>query len=638
MEKLHNILIQGIRTHNLRNVRLEIPWGKLVAFAGPSGSGKSSLVFSTIAAEATRQLQELFPPYLRNPMPHQEEPEAETIDYLTTPVVIQQRAFQADYRSTVGTMTDAAPLLRLLFSRCAEPSVGDSSCYSPNDPRGMCPACSGLGRSVSFDWDKILDKTRSLNEGAILFPAHGIGSYQWQLYANCPLLDPDKPLSQYSEREWQDFLHGSGPIVPIQNVTGKVWDNYSLKYEGLAERLSRLYLKRDLHTLNASAQRIVEEFTTVQPCLACGGTRLRQEVLESRLLGMNIYEAGELEIRDLRAFLRQITDPKGRPIVRKLDRILEETDTMGLGYLTLNRAGTSLSGGESQRLRMVRHFGSSLVGLTYIFDEPTAGLHPRDIEHLGTLLRQLRDRGNTVLVVEHNRQMLRLADQVIELGPGAGREGGRVVFQGTIDELTRSDTMTGAFLRTPLTLKSKTRAPEGYLTVEDATLHNLRHVSVQIPKQVLTVVSGMAGAGKTSLICGELCRRYPEIVQIGADPVGKNSRSTPATYLGIMDRIRKQFADANGVSAGMFSFNGRGACPHCGGRGVIKTEMAFLDPVTMPCEVCGGRKYSEETLQYRLRGKTILDVLEMTVEEAAAFFDDRKIQEKLHLMQRVGLG
>lgn len=630
------IQIVGARANNLKNVSLEIPKNKLVVVTGVSGSGKSSLVFDTIAAESMRQLYDTFPLYIRSRMPRYEPPQAERLDHLSPAIAVGQRPFTGDARSTVATMTDAAPLLRLLYSRCATPSAGSSSCYSFNDPQGMCPVCSGLGSVVEFDLDKVLDKSKSLEEGAIRFPGHQVGSYQWQLYARSGLFPADMPLNRFTEREWEDLLHGSGKIVPIHNQTGKVWGDYTLTYEGLLDRITRLYLKRDRNAQSKSGRRILEEFTSSRVCPKCGGARLNEAALAGRLLGRNIAQLGDMEICELLPFLDQVEDPVGRAAVEKIQRILRGVVEIGLGYLSLNRPSATLSGGESQRLRMVRHLGSSLTGLTYLFDEPTAGLHPKDADRLGRLLLHLRDRGNTVLVVEHNPAIIRIADEVIDMGPLSGCQGGEVVYQGPYEGLLARDTRTSASLRKPLSVKAGRPCRE-FLSVEHAALHNLKDVSVHVPLHALTVVSGMAGAGKSTLICGELPRRYPQAVHISQAPIGITFRSTPASYIGILDGIRKLFAQANHVPAALLSFNSQGACPVCGGKGTVKTEMAFMDPVEVPCEACGGTRFCSEALACRLEGRNILEVLEMTAREALAFFSQPKIRGKLQTLCDVGL-
>ncbi|GAB2044816.1 excinuclease ABC subunit UvrA [Agathobaculum sp. TL06] len=637
-ESIQPMQIIGARENNLKGVTLSIPKNRLVVVTGVSGSGKSSLVFDTIAVESMRQLSETFPLYIRNRMPHYERPRVGRIDCLSPAIVIRQRQFTGDARSTVGTMTDVAPMLRLLFSRCAQPHLGSSPCYSFNDPQGMCPSCSGLGHVVQFDLNKVLDTSKSLNEGAIRLPGHQVGTYQWQLYANSGFFSPDKPLNQFTEQEWHDLLHGTDRIVPIRNTTGKVWSDYTLTYEGLLDRITRLYLNRGVNTQNKAAQRLIQEFTTSCPCPDCGGKRLNPAALGSRLIGYNIAEMGDLEINDLIPLLNGVTDPIGQETAHRIVQVLRGITDMGLGYLNLNRPSPSLSGGETQRLRMVRYLGSNLTGLTYVFDEPSAGLHPKDVDRLGRLLLRLRDRGNSILVVEHNPAIIRIADEIIDMGPDSGRAGGQVLFQGNFSQLLKQDTRTARSLRSSVRPHRLPRACHQFLTVSHASLHNLKDITIHVPRNALTVVSGMAGAGKSSLICGELPRQYPQAIHIGQAPIGQSSRSTPASYIGIMDEIRRMFARENGVPAALFSYNSKGACPVCGGKGVIKTEMAFMDPVVIPCEACHGTRFSEQALACSLSGKSILDVLAMTACEALSFFPSSKIRAKLQTLCDVGLG
>lgn len=632
------IEIQGAEENNLKNISLSIPKNKLVVFTGVSGSGKSSLVFDTIAVESMRQMGEMLPPYVRNRMPRHEAPKVQKIDYLSPAIVIEQRPFSGDIRSTVGTMINVAPMLRLLFSRCAEPRLASSSAYSFNDPQGMCPECGGLGKTVTFDFNKLFDCSKSLNEGAILFPGHQIGTYQWQLYANADFLNPDKKLCDYSEKEWQDFLHGSGTTVLIQNKTGKVWSDYQLTYEGFLDRITRLYLKREINRNNKTNARILQDFTVECNCPKCCGMRISAAAQASRLHGKNIAEVGELESSDCIMWLSQITDPVGKPIAENIQRVLSSMEEIGLGYLTLNRPSKSLSGGEAQRLKIIRHLGSSLTGLTYIFDEPSAGLHPQNITGLLSLLLHLRDRGNTILVVEHNPQIIQHADYIFEMGPQAGKDGGKILFQGTPEELKKTDTPTGRSLWGRKEVLHTPRKERDWITLSQVKVNNLKNITVHIPRGALTVVSGPAGAGKSSLICGGLRKQYPDAIHIDQKPIGTTARSNPATYVGIMSDIRKLFAKENQVDAGWFSYNSVGACPACQGKGEIKTELAFMDPVTVMCEQCRGQRYSQQALQYRYHGKSILDIMNMTIEEAIEFFDLPKIRQRLQTLCDVGMG
>jgi excinuclease UvrABC ATPase subunit len=645
------IVIRGARENNLKGVTIDIPKGKIVVFTGVSGSGKSSLVFDTIAAESKIQLEEMLSPYLRNRMPRQEHPRVDFIDHLSAAVAVDQRPFTGNIRSTVATMTDAAPLLRLLFSRCASPLLGTGSSYSCNDPQGMCPVCSGLGRVVKFDLDKALDKQKSLNEGAILFPGHGIGTYQWQLYAKSGLYDPDKPLNKFTKEEWHDFLHGSGVTVNIENTSGKVWDDYKLTYEGILDRITRLYLKKDFNTLNNAGQKNVRKYTSETICESCKGKKYKKEVLESRLEGFNIFEAGEMEIQQIKAWIGGLTNPIATVISKKIIEIFDRIIDMGLSYLNLNRSTVSLSGGEVQRLKLVRHLGSSLTGLTYIFDEPSKSLHPKDIASLNNLFGKLKNRNNTVLVVEHNRDIISTADRIIDMGPGAGKLGGEIIFEGTLRDFTKANTITAQYFNKSGVFKPTNRLTSSFksISIDHANLHNLKDVSVRIPLKALTVICGVSGSGKTSLAVGELTGRYPQAVHISQDPIGSTSRSTPATYAGVMDNIRYLFGRANNVGPGIFSFNSEGACVFCKGKGELKTEMAFMDPVITRCEMCDGLRYNEKTLGYRYRNFNIVEIMNMTVDEAIDFFrplnppgrEDAhlwEIQKKLKTFADTGMG
>lgn len=632
------IIIEGAQENNLKNISLSIPKNKLVVVTGVSGSGKSSLVFDTIAKEAMRQLNETFPPYIRSRLPYYSQPRFEAVKHLSTAIVIDQRPFTGDIRSTVGSMTGISPMLRVLYSRLAVPGAGASNAYSFNDPEGMCPVCSGLGQTVQFELDKMLDTSRSIREGAILFPSHQIGTYQWQMYANCGLFDPDKPLCDFTEDEWKQFLHGTGTIVKIHNSTGKVWDEaYNLTYEGFLDRVTRLYLKRDLNNHNKTSQRIIQEFTTKTSCPGCHGSRLNHRALSSFLGGYHIAELESREISDIRSILEQLDLGAGQAAAVKICKMLTAVSEMGLGYLSLSRPSATLSGGEAQRLKLIRHLNTSLTGLTYIFDEPSLGLHPEDVTRLSRFLLQLRDQGNTVLVVEHNKAMIRIADEIIDMGPGSGVNGGQVVFQGTVQQLGQQDTATARWLREQLPVNSTPRPVKDWIPVRSARLHNLQNFSVNIPRRALTVVSGLAGSGKSSLICGELLRQEPGVIHISQAPVGTTSRSNPATYVGVMDEIRRLFARVNQVKMGLFSANSAGACPVCGGKGVMKTEMAFMDPMTVTCESCEGKKFSDAALVCRYQGRNIAEILNMTVREAIAFFSQPKILDRLKLLQAVGL-
>ncbi|GAA2367979.1 excinuclease ABC subunit UvrA [Nonomuraea africana] len=626
------IVITGARTNNLKNVSLRIPKNRLVVFTGVSGSGKSSIVFDTIAVESQRQLNETFPTFVRNRLPRYEKPEAEAIEHLSAAIVVDQKPIGGNARSTVGTMTDISSILRVLFSRYGEPSAGYSFAYSFNDPQGMCPECDGLGRRLELDLGAFLDEELSLEEGAIRFPLFGVGTWQWQIYARSDTFDPAKPLKHYTDAERELFLHGQGFSVAVRGKNGTL---NKVAYEGVADRFTRLYLKRDLSELSGRNREAVLAVVSEGVCRSCGGARLNAKALASRIGGHSIADYGAMEVTDLIAELGRLDYPVAGAAVAALRRV----EQIGLGYLSLDRETSTVSGGEAQRLKMVRHLGSSLTGMTYIFDEPSAGLHPADVHRMNSLLLQLRDQGNTVMVVEHDPQVIEIADHVIDLGPGAGVHGGQVVFEGPVAELT--DTLTGTHLRRRTSIKEQPRTPSGWLTVEHASLHNLDDVSVRLPVGVLTAVTGVAGSGKSTLIGQVFVAAHPEAVVVDQGAIAVSSRSSPASAIGVMDGIRAAFAKANGVKAGLFSFNSAGACPECEGRGVIYTDLAFMDPVTRTCETCEGRRFNAEALSYRLRGRTIAEVLAMTSEQASAFFADAgaaAIAARLRSLVEVGLG
>ncbi|MDT0449217.1 excinuclease ABC subunit UvrA [Streptomyces hesseae] len=634
------IVITRAREHNLKDVCLTIPKGVITVFTGVSGSGKSSVVFDTVAVESQRQLNETFPTFVRNRLPKYEKPEADGIRHLSPAIVVDQRPLGGGSRSTVGTVTDIASLIRLLFSRAGEPSAGMSTAYSFNDPSGACPACQGLGRTVQLDLECFFDRSKSLNDGALLFPLFNVGGVQWTLFTRSGLFDNDKPLRSYTKREWRTLLHGGADgEVKIELATRMGTQNVT--YEGIVDRFNRLYLNRDLSTLSKRTRDAVERFTTDAPCPACHGARLNQAALATRINGLGIADHMAMEVTDLIGVLEKIDHPLGTPIAQAAVEGLRRIDDIGLGYLHLGRETGSLSGGEGQRLKIVRNLGSSLTGMTYIFDEPSTGLHPRDVHRVGRLLTQLRDQGNTLLIVEHDRDVIALADHVVDMGPGAGVHGGRVVFEGSVAGLRGSGTLTGRHLGRTLPLKTEVRTPTGHVAVTGASLHNLRDVSVDVPTGVLTAVTGVAGSGKSTLMSEVFTAQHPEAVFVDQGAIGANSRSTPATWLGIMDTVRKLFADANGVPAGLFSFNSTGACPACGGKGSLTADMAFADPVTTVCETCAGSRYSAEALSYRLRGRTVTDVLALTAEEACAFFTgrgERGVRSALGTLVEVGLG
>ncbi|WP_433575102.1 ATP-binding cassette domain-containing protein [Nocardia brasiliensis] len=627
------IRLLGASEHNLRNVSLDIPKNKITVFTGVSGSGKSSIVFDTIAVESQRQLYATFPAFILNFLPRYERPHAEAMENLTAPVIIDQQPVGGGPRSTVGTMTDIFSMVRAMFARFGAPSAGFVYHYSFNVPQGMCPDCDGLGVSVRVDPDRLLDRTKSLNEGAILLPGYGVGSGDWQLYGNSGRFDLDKKIADYTEAEFTDLLHGTGGKVELTFAKG----TWKADYEGIAAKFTRTKLQRDTSGLSEKTRAQIQQFLTEGVCGTCHGARLNAAALATKIDGRNIADWAALQITDLMAVLDEITDPAAVGLAAAIRTALQRVADIGLGYLSLDRPTSTLSGGEGQRLKMIKHLSSTLIGMTYIFDEPSVGLHPRDVGRLNDLLKALRDKGNTVLVVEHDPDVIQIADHIVDVGPRAGLHGGRVVFEGSFEELRAADTPTGAGLRRPFTVRQDFRKAKGELLIEHASVHNLKDVTVGIPTGVLTSITGVAGSGKSSLIRDVFVVEHPEVIFVDQSAIGASSRSTPATYLGLMDPIRKLFAKATGESPGLFSFNSAGACKQCEGRGVIITEIAYMDPVTTHCDACDGRRFSDDVLALTLRGKSIADVLELTAEEALAFFPEKALNGKLRTMNEVGL-
>ncbi|KUM78091.1 ATP-binding cassette domain-containing protein [Streptomyces curacoi] len=627
------ITITGARENNLKDVTLRIPKGRLTVFTGVSGSGKSSVVFDTIAVESQRQLNETFTWFVRNRLPKYERPHAEELQDLSPAIVVDQRPIGGHSRSTVGTMTDIYSVIRVLFSRHGTPSAGPATAYSFNDPSGMCPECDGLGRTVRPDWDRILDPDRSLADGAVRFPPFAAGTWQGQAYTNSAELDPHKPVGRFTAAEREFLMHGRPGSKVTVTGSGGTW---TTDYEGLATRFERLYLKRDLSAMSQKTRDLVREFLAEGSCPACDGARLNAAALATRINGRNIADCTRMQVTDLIAVLKEIDDPVAGPIARAAVTALERVDAIGLGYLSLDRETSTLSGGEGQRLKTVRHLGSSLTGMTYIFDEPSVGLHPRDVGRLGELLLRLRDKGNTVLVVEHDRDVIALADHVVDMGPGAGADGGRVVFQGTPGELAESGTVTGRCLGRRTALKEDVRAASGVLWVKGAGRHNLRDVTVGFPAGVLTLVTGVAGSGKSTLVA-EFTAAHTDAVVVDQSSIGISARSTPATYLGVMDTVRKIFARETGAEPGFFSFNSSGACGTCEGRGIIYTDLAFMDPVTTTCHDCDGRRFKDEVLRLTVDGRSVADVLEMTAGQALEFLQDPGVRRRLRALRDVGL-
>jgi len=640
------IEIRGARENNLKDVSLRIPKNKITIFTGVSGSGKSSVVFDTIATEAQRQLYENFSLFIRSFLPRYPQPEADVIENLNMAVIVDQKHLGGGSHSTVGTITDIYTALRLLYSRVAKPYVGFSNAFSFNDPIGMCPECNGLGRMVGVVADDFLDLSKSLNEGAVKVPF--FSTWEQKSYTTSGFFDNDKKLADFTPKEMDLLLHGKEKKFRVE-FGGSA---FNLTYQGIVDKVERSYVRRDIKMLSERKQKALAPYLRPRPCPLCGGARLSQAALAAKIDGRNIAELAAMEIDELLPTVNAIGGPVAAPIVATLVERLRAMADVGLGYLSLNRETDTLSGGESQRVKMVKHLGSSLVDVLYIFDEPSVGLHPRDVHRLNDLLRKLRDKGNTMLVVEHDPDVILVADHVIDMGPGAGTAGGEVVFQGSYAELLEAATLTGRHLRRTLPIKETFRRPTGKLPIRNARANNLQDVSVDLPTGVLVAITGVAGSGKSSLIDEVFLRQHPDAVVMDQSAVGTSTRSNPATYTGVMDDIRKAFASANGVDAGLFSFNSKGACENCNGSGVIYTDLAFLDTVKTPCEICQGRRFKEEVLAYKLNGQSISDVLAMTVAQALEFFADgdpasngragrvalgREICRKLQAMHDVGL-
>ncbi len=626
------IEIQGARENNLKDVSLRIPKRKITIFTGVSGSGKSSIVFDTIASEAQRQLYENFSAFIRGFLPKYPQPDADEIRNLSMAVIVDQKRLGGGAHSTVGTITDIYSVLRLLYSRVAQPYVGASYYFSFNDPNGMCLECSGSGSKLTIDQAKLIDMGKSLADGAVNVPF--FATWEMNSYLASGYFDTDKKLRDYTPDELDLLLWGKNRKFKM-DLGG---NSMNITYMGVLEKITQSYIKRDIKSLSERTQKAVAPYLHEAECPLCHGARLNQAALGAKINGLNIADMTDMEVEAMIPELRKITDPVAASVVETLIERLQNMVDIGLGYLSLNRETDTLSGGESQRIKMVKHLSSSLVDVTYIFDEPSIGLHPRDVHRLNELLQKLRDKGNTVLVVEHDPDVIKIADHIVDVGPHAGRKGGEIVFEGSYDDLLQADTLTGRHLLQQLPMKTTFRAPTGALSIQNATLHNLRDVSVDIPTGVMTAVTGVAGSGKSTLINQVFLQQYPDAVVIDQSAVAANRRSNPATYTGIMDSIRKAFAKENNAKPGLFSFNSTGACENCQGAGVIYTDLAFLDGVQTPCEVCGGKRFKAEVLAMQLNGKSISDVLEMTVDQALEFFDQKDITRTLSAMSDVGIG
>ncbi|MBU5675701.1 excinuclease ABC subunit UvrA [Alkaliphilus sp. MSJ-5] len=626
------IVLKGCKENNLKDISLEIPKRKITIFTGVSGSGKSSIVFETIAKEAQRQLNETFSAFIRNFLPKYGEVKADHIENLSTPIIIDQSRIGGNSRSTLGTVTDINSFLRALYSRFGSTYLGKANMFSFNDVNGMCPECEGLGKKLVVNMSEILDKSKSLNEGAILLSGFGVGSWHWKLFAESGYFDSDKKICDYSKEELDKFLY-AGPEKIKTDETGGM----NVTYEGLIVKFNRLYLKKE-GEISETAKKKLSKLLIEDKCPVCKGRRLHERVYGCLINGYNIADLTSMQIDELVEIIKEINEPEAEPLVKGIVEKLNNIIDIGLGYLTLDRETSSLSGGESQRIKMVKHLNSNLVDLMYIFDEPSIGLHPRDVYKLNNLLRKLRDKGNTVIVVEHDSDVIKIADHIIDVGPRAGKYGGEIVYEGSYENLLKSGTLTGNALNKFLHIKEQVREHKGYLKAVNCNENNLKNISVTIPKGVLTVVTGVAGSGKSTLIKYEFLKQNKEAVLIDQSPVSANSRSSLATYSGIMDNIRKAFANANNVNISLFSSNSDGACENCNGSGIIETNLAFMENIKSTCDVCEGKKYKKEVLGYKFQSKNIIEVLGMSVSEAIEFFNLKQIKTKLQSIEQMGIG
>jgi len=654
------IRVQGARENNLKDISIEIPKRRLTVFTGVSGSGKSSLVFNTIAAESQRLINETYSAFVQGFMPTLARPEVDVLEGLTTAIIVDQERMGANARSTVGTATDANAILRILFSRLGQPHIGPAIAYSFNVPTrkasgsmtvdkgkgerivvrgavyhgGMCPRCEGMGSVNDIDLTQVYDQSKSLAEGAITVPGYKAGGWSVRLFTESGFLDPNKPINKYTKKELHDFLYKEPVKVKVTGI--------NLTYEGLIPQIQKSFLSKDVDALQPHIREFVERAVTFTACPDCGGTRLNEAARSSKVAGISIAEACAMQISDLAEWVRGLDEPSVAPLLATLGETLDSFVEIGLGYLSLDRPSGTLSGGEAQRTKMIRHLGSSLTDVTYVFDEPTTGLHPHDIQRMNDLLLRLRDKGNTVLVVEHEPETIAIGNHVVDLGPGAGAAGGTLCFEGTVEGLRASDTLTGRHLDDQASLKSTVRTPTGKLEIRGATTHNLLEVDVDIPLGVLCVVTGVAGSGKSSLIHGSI-PAAAGVVTVDQAAIRGSRRSNPATYTGLLEPIRKAFAKENGVKPALFSANSEGACPTCNGAGVIYTDLGFMESVATTCEECEGKRFQAEVLTYLLGGKDITEVLAMSVSEATGFFGSGPAktpaaQAILSRMADVGLG
>jgi excinuclease UvrABC ATPase subunit len=635
------IRVVGARENNLKNVSVEIPKRRLTVFTGVSGSGKSSLVFGTIANESQRLINETYPTFVQQFMGQLNRPEVDALENVSPAIIVDQERMGANSRSTVGTATDAQAMLRILFSRLGQPHVGSPQAFSFNIPSvsgagavtlhkggktvkerrsfeitgGMCPRCEGLGEASDIDLDEVFDSSKSLAEGAIKIPGYSVDGWMVRGFSESGLYDADKPIKDFTDQEREDFLYKEPTKIKIQNI--------NMTYEGLIPKLTKSMLQKDRESLQPHVRSFVDRAVKFTACPDCGGSRLNEGARSSKIRGINIADAAAMQITDLAAWLRTVEDPEVAPLMVSLRGAIDSFVDIGLGYLSLDRSSGTLSGGEAQRTKMIRHLGSALTDMSYVFDEPTAGLHPHDIQRMNALLKLLRDKGNTVLVVEHKPEVIEIADHIVDLGPGAGRAGGEIMYTGDVAGLRTSDTITGRHLGDRAQLKASTRTRTGALEIRGATQHNLKKVDVDVPLGILTVVTGVAGSGKSSLIHGNV-PAFDDVIVVDQAPIKGNRRSSPATYTGILDTIRSAFAKANAVKPALFSANSEGACPACRGLGVIITTLGFTQTVETLCELCEGSGFSDEVLEYRLDGKNIAEVLAMSAAEASDFFASLK--------------
>jgi len=631
------IRVHGARENNLKDVSVEIPKRRLTVFTGVSGSGKSSLVFDTIAAESQRMINETYSAFVQGFMPTLDRPEVDVLEGLTTAIIVDQERMGADVRSTVGTATDANAMLRVLFSSLGSPHIGPPIAYSFNVPMrrasgsmtvdkgkgerivvrdavyhgGMCPRCEGRGSVTDFDLSQLYDDSKSLNEGALTIPGYSMDGWYGRIFSGCGFFDPDKPIRKYTKTELHDLLYKEPAKIKV--------DGINLTYEGLIPKIQKSMLSKDREALQPHIRAFVDRAVTFTACPDCGGTRLSEAARSSKIKGINIADACAMQISDLAEWVRSLDELSVAPLLTALEETLDSFVEIGLGYLSLDRPSGTLSGGEAQRTKMIRHLGSSLTDVTYVFDEPTAGLHPHDVQRMNDLLLRLRDKGNTVLVVEHEPETIAIADHIVDLGPGAGTAGGEVVFEGAVEGLRASGTITGIHFDDRAALKPEVRTPTGRLEIRDATRHNLKNVSVDIPLGALVVITGVAGSGKSSLIHGSISAGAG-VVSVDQTPIRGSRRSNPATYTGLLDPIRSAFAKANGVKPALFSANSEGACPNCNGAGVIYTDLAMMAGVATTCEECEGKRFQASVLEYKLGGRDIAEVLAMSVMEAKEFF------------------